>query len=63
METVLTILVFALLVIPLWLVFSQLVWLFIKGIVEIWQNLLDFNDDETDQPSWLEKYRERNNIG
>ncbi|MCX6266852.1 MAG: hypothetical protein NTW16_05770 [Bacteroidetes bacterium] len=63
METVLTILVFALLVIPLWLFFSQLVWLFIKGIAEIWHNLLGFKGDETDYPSWLEKYRERNNIG
>jgi len=61
METLFTILVSVIFGIPILLVISQLIWLCIKGMFDLWLRLLGFNSDSLDnEPTWLEKHRERN---
>jgi len=61
METAVTVLFSIVFGIPLLIAFIELVRLFFVGIYEMWRKLLSGPSD-TDDSTFLERYRERNRI-
>ena len=59
METLVTVVLLVVFGIPLLIVFIELVRLFFVGMYETWRNI-HFGPPKSNDPTFLERYRERN---
>ena len=64
MEILVSTIVVIVILIPVVILTLYLLWLTILSFITFWRNLLGFGKPDTfdNEPTWLEKYRERNNI-